>query len=286
LAASTTQPHALVQRARILLACADGKGSELVAREVGCESRTVRKWKSRFRAQPTVDALHDLPRAGRPAQVSVATRCKVVELACRRPDEKLAPFRDVWTRKALADATEAETGTRLSPSEIGRILMGNRLRPHRVRYWLNCKDLNFGPKAEVICDLYLTPPPDAVVLSVDEKPVQAVGRKHPYKVGPDGEVRKEYEYIRRGTCCLLAAFDVRSGKVVANVVARRTAEATVAFVESLATLYPGKQVYIVWDNLNTHLDGPTRRWTAFNERSTSATGTAFTSCTRRFTHRG
>lgn len=266
MASSTTLAHALVQRARIVLACAAGKGSEVVAAVVGCEARTVRKWKARFREAPSIDTLRDLPRPGRPAVVSVATRCKVVELACRRPDDKLAPFRDVWTRKALADATAAETGARLSVSEIGRILRFNHLRPHKVRLWLNCKDPKFAEKSERICELYANPPPGARVWSIDEKPVQVLGRKHPALVGPDGEVRKEYEYIRRGTCCLLTAFDVGTGQVVAEVVSQRTADATVAFLERLAAMDPTGEVYVVWDNLNTHLDGPSKRWTTFNER--------------------
>ena len=266
LARSTTAPHALVQRARIVVGCAAGRGTDFVARTVGCESRTVRKWKARFRAAPSLDTLRDLPRPGRPAQVALATRCKVVELACRRPDEKLTPFRDVWTHAALAAATQALTGVHLSVSEIGRILRSNHLRPHKIRYWLNCKDPDFAPKAERICELYTVPPPGAVVLCVDEKPVQVLGRKYPAHVGPHGEVRKEYEYIRRGTCCLLAAFEVGTGKVVAEVVAHRTADATVAFMDRIAACYPGREVYVVWDNLSTHKDGPANRWKAFNER--------------------
>jgi hypothetical protein len=33
---------------------------------------------------------------------------------------------------------------------------------------------------------------------------------------------------------------------------RRTQDDLVAFMESVAAAYPGKQVYVIWDNLNTH----------------------------------
>lgn len=65
-------------------------------------------------------------------------------------------------------------------------------------------------------------------------------------------------------CCLLAAFDVQTGKVFGQVVARRTAEQTLAFMEEIAIRYPTGDVYVVWDNLNTHHDGPSKRWTEFN----------------------
>ena len=37
-------------------------------------------------------------------------------------------------------------------------------------------------------------------------------------------------------------------------------------MEELASKYPGKQVYVVWDNLNIHYDGKDGRWTSFNSR--------------------
>ena len=154
----------------------------------------------------------------------------------------------------------------LSQSEVGRILRFNHLRPHKVRYWLNTKDPKFGEKAERICDLYMNLPAGAVLYSVDEKPIQVVGRKYPAQVGPDGEIRQEYEYIRHGTCCLLAAFEVGTGRVVVRVVEHRTADATVSFLESLAQRHPPGDVYVVWDNLNTHKDGLDKRWTKFNAR--------------------
>jgi transposase len=243
-----------------------GMAAWAVAEEVGCDERTVRKWKARFRASPRVESLFDFERSGRPAKVALPVRCKVVQLACERPDGKYAPFRDVWTLKSLADATLAATGVELSVSEVGRILRFEKLRPHHVRQWLHSPDPAFAAKAEKVCDLYLNPPRGALVVSIDEKPVQVLGRKHPTHTGPDGEVRFEYEYIRRGTCAVLACFDVGSGEVLVDVVPHRTSEATVAFLEQLATLHPDREICVVWDNLNTHYDGKDRRWTLFNER--------------------
>jgi len=37
-------------------------------------------------------------------------------------------------------------------------------------------------------------------------------------------------------------------------------------MNALARRYPGREVYVVWDNLNTHYDGSDRRWTKFNQR--------------------
>jgi len=261
-------PYAIVQRAKILLLAHRGFGGEEIARKLGCSSRTVRKWKARFRARPRFDTLNEAERSGRPAVVPVDVRCELIRLACDRPegDESPAPFRDVWTHQALADALEARTSYRLSVSEVGRILRNEELRPHRVKIWLKSSDPQFKEKAKRICDLYLEPPQGAAVVCVDEKPLQVLQRVQQTHVGPDGEVRYEFEYKRHGTQSLLAAFDIRTGRVFGRVVKKRTGKALVTFMNALARRYPTGDVYVVWDNLNTHYDGRDARWTKFNER--------------------
>lgn len=262
-------PHSLVVRAKIILLAGRGLGTVEIARQLGISDRTVRKWKARFLADPHVQALEDHERSGRPATIGVALRCRLVQLACDRPEGPGKPeiFRDVWTHEALAEALERVTGRRISVSEVGRILRFEGLRPHTVRQWLKSTDPDFEEKAQRICDIYLSPPKDAVVVCVDEKPLQVLARKHPTTVDErDGSLRWEFEYVRHGTQALLAAFDIRSGEVLGRVVPSRSAEALVDFMDVLAAKYPGKTVYVVWDNLNIHYDGKDDRWVHFNAR--------------------
>jgi transposase len=260
-------PFVIVQRARILLLARDGMATEHIAREVGCTDRSVRKWRRRFIDDPRLPSIQDAPRSGRPARVPIWARCKLVQLACERPSGATAPFRDIWTRRTLANALWRVTGVALSVSEVGRILRNAELRPHRIRQWLHSPDPDFIRKAKQLCDLYLKPPTDAVVVCVDEKPMQALQRAYPARVDwRDAAVRVEFEYKRHGVQVLLAAFDIRTGCVVTQIVRRRDAEATVSFMDKVAHAFPGKKVYVVWDNLSTHRDGPQQRWTRFNER--------------------
>ena len=262
-------PRVVVQRAQIALAAHRGEGTEQIARRCGCSSRTVRKWKARFAAAPCLASLEDAPRSGRPARISIATRCQLVQLACARPEgcKSPAPFRDLWTYRSLAEAVARRTGQTISTSEVGRILRFEDLRPHRVRQWLKSEDPEFLRKAEAVCQLYLHPPKDAIVVCVDEKPLQVLERKHATRVDPrDASLRFEYEYVRHGTQALLAAFDVRTGRVLGRVVPQRSADALVRFMEELARRYPVKIVYVVWDNLNIHYDGADERWSRFNAR--------------------
>ena len=262
-------PHAVVMRARMVLWARTVMGSQEIANKLNVSVRAVRKWKARFIEDPSMAGLQDGERSGRPAQIEVATRCQLVQLACARPEGEKSPaaFRDIWTYASLADALESVSGCRLSESEVGRILRFEKLRPHRVQQWLKSSAPNFIEKAKKVCSVYLNPPKDAVVVCVDEKPMQVLERRHPSHTNPkDGSVRFEYEYKRHGTQCLLAAFNVKTGKVLAKVVPHRSAKALVSFMNEVAHAYPNKQVYVVWDNLNTHYNGADKRWSEFNER--------------------
>jgi transposase len=279
---SQTASYAHVQRAITVLYVADGLATAEVARLTAQSDRSVRKWKARFAANPQLEALDDAPRAGRKARIGLDVRVAAIRIACERPDaapkpkgrgrpkEKKEPpkrFGDLWTQRSLADEVVRQTGVRISRSEIGRILRFQGLRPHVVRQWLTSSDKDFKTKAARVCGVYLDTPADEVVVCVDEKPIQVLARRFPTTVAPDGSIRREFEYVRHGTRCLLAAFDVRTGRVIAELVARRTGEALVAFMQRVADAFPGKTVHVVWDNLNTHGDGKAARWTQFNERN-------------------
>ena len=251
----------------MLLLAHRGLGTEEISRKVGCSSRSVRKWKARFLAAPTIRSLDDAQRTGRPARVPVVLRCQLVQLACDRPDGNAVAFREVWTYAALADELHRRTGVRISVSEVGRILRFENLRPHRVKQWLKCSDPQFKSKADQICALYLTPPQGATIICVDEKPLQVLERVSPTHVDRrTAIVRREFEYKRHGTQALLAAFDVATGRVFGRVVPRRTAKALVTFMDTLARRHPHGDVFIVWDNLNIHYDGKDERWIKFNAR--------------------
>ena len=264
LARSRAAPHALVQRAQAILALRRGLGPVEVAGQLGMSARWVVKWRARWQQSPCVEALADADRPGRPATIPTSVKCELVKIACERPPK--VAFSVVWTQQALADELRRQTGVCVSRSTVQRALSAQGLRPHRVRLWLHSPDPEFREKVERVCQLYVAAPAGSTVVCIDEKPMQALARKHPTTRQPDGMVRREFEYVRKGTCCLLAAFDVRSGEVLGNVVKRRTGPALVAFLERVAKRYPTGRVYVVWDNLNIHGDGRDKRWTKFNQR--------------------
>src|SRR5258705_13572821 len=95
LAARTSAPHALVQRARMILRLASGQWPATVARALGVTDRGVRKWRARWLLTPDVRGLGEADRPGRAGRVSGAGQCGVGGMG--RGRKKSGAFRAGWT---------------------------------------------------------------------------------------------------------------------------------------------------------------------------------------------
>ena len=79
------------------------------------------------------------------------------------------------------------------------------------------------------------------------------GRPGPLPIEPGKPRRYDYEYERKGTCCLLVAFEPLTGFRMVEVSERRTAEDYTRFMQRVAAHYPeAERIRLVQDNLNTH----------------------------------
>lgn len=136
------------------------------------------------------------------------------------------------------------------------------LQPHRSRTWLNPKIEDwdtFADEAGTICDLYVEASAlheaGTHVVSCDEKTgMQALERKHPTKPTRPGLVeRREFEYIRHGTQCLFANFEVATGRVLApSMGPTRTEDDFAAHIAQTIDTDPEARWIFVVDQLNTH----------------------------------
>jgi transposase len=210
-------------RAQIVLAAARGRASARIAADLHISVDTVRKWRGRFAARG-LDGLKDLPRSGRPRRISALDRAAVVALACQLPAATGVPL-SRWTAPELAAELRAQgLAGPISPSSVLRILAEHPIKPWRYQSWIFPRDPGFAAKATVILGLYQgyyqgkrLRPGDQVVC-VDAKPsIQARARCHPTRPPGRGRpARVEHEYERAGALALLAALDVRTGKVFAS----------------------------------------------------------------------
>ena len=257
-------PQALARRARIVLLAHAGWPNARIAAELGCAEGTVRTWRHRF-ARGGMPALADRPRSGRPEVYGPAVRLAIVAAATSVPPED----RPEWTHALIAAEL---AGTGISASQAGRILADLELRPHKVRGWLRrADDAQFWAQAAAVCDAYLRPPPDTIVICIDEKTgIQAKYRKYPGRLPAPGRLaRREFEYVRNGTVSIIAALHVATGHVVAEPVTRNNSIAFTGFLHRLSQcIDPRLNIRVVMDNGSSHTSKATRAWIAARPRIT------------------
>lgn len=259
----------MVLRARIILMSSEnGVKNKTIARELGISIKTVEKWKKRYLAYG-INGLLDEPRSGRPSELTLLQRAEIIAIACDFPKNYKVETHEVWTLKELTKIINQEVeGVSTSVSSVFRTLNKNELKPHKTQAWLHSKDPEFKEKTNEIVDLYINPPEGCATICVDEKPMQATEHKQEMKPSVPGAACKvEYEYIRHGTQCLIAGFNIEDGHVIAQCGDTRKAPDLIDFMENIAVQYAScDKIHIIWDNLNIHNDGPDNRWTEFNKR--------------------
>jgi transposase len=96
---SRTQQARMVERARIILTCLQGKQIQQVAQELGTSVPTVSKWRKRF-ARQGLEGLRDRPRPGKPRIHDARFRDRVLALLEQPPPAGLAH----WDGRAVAEA--------------------------------------------------------------------------------------------------------------------------------------------------------------------------------------
>jgi transposase len=294
-------------RARIVLATADGLGTNAIMRRAGVSKPCVWRWQERFAAEGVDGLLHDRTRPSRVPPLPQAVIDRVVALTTTDPPHEATH----WTAAAMAAATG------ISASSVRRIWRAHKLQPHRVRTFKLSKDPAFAAKLRAIVGLYIAPPAHAVVLAVDEKPqIQALDRTHrsPQADDPPAEQRRSddrrgpglpmkpgrcgtmpHDYERRGTTTLFAALNVLDGTVVGRCMHRH--QEFLRFLGAVEAAVPaGKLIHAVLDNYATHKHPKVRawlerhpRWTFFTPTSASwlnAVEGLFAKLTRRRLRRG
>lgn len=252
--------HGLWIRSQIILLSAENWRPSEVADELGIDVQIVRRWRRRF-LEAGFDGLRDRPRSGRPSTIKPRVWEKVATLVVQ-PPTKFGVELAQWTVREIASYLLKRFGWSIGRSSVGRFLQRMALRPHRIQYWLNPTDPDFDKKAAKVCRLYLAPPPGVTVLSLDEKSgIQAKSRIHATRpLGPGRPARLEFEYKRNGTRCLFAAFNIRTGKVVARVEADRKTPRVIAFLNLVCSVYSRGRIIIVTDNINTRTGSDAKAW--------------------------
>lgn len=247
-------------RARVILLASKGLGLMEIAGEVGLSFRICLKWRKRFLAMG-LEGLLDKAGRGRPLSISPEERVSVVALACTTPPDGSTR----WSVRKLAEATGH------SKSAVQKILAAGAIKPHKTKYWCGkSPDPECAEKQATIIGLYMNPPENALVLSVDEKSqIQALDRTQPLlPMRPGTPKRLTATYKRNGTTCLLAALAVHEGTVEGRCVESSNHEEFLKFLKSLYRKFPGKHLHVIVDNLAVHKHQKVMDWIGSKRRMT------------------
>ncbi len=249
-------PAGLAKRARIVLLAADGMPNARIARTVGVSRPTVIGWRDRY-AAGGIRALEDEPRSGRPAVIDEIDVVVATLANDGRPPDRLGITN--WSARFLG----AELG--ISFASVARIWRKWGIQPHRVETFKFSTDPLLEAKVRDVVGLYLDPPTNAVVISMDEKSqIQALDRTAPMlPLRPGLPARQTYDYKRHGTTTLFAALEVATGKITADACyPRHRHQEFLRFLKKVAAAHPAVELHIVADNYATHKHPEVRAWLA------------------------
>jgi transposase len=235
----------LVFRAQIVLLSTMGLTTQEIAYRQHTRVGTVTKWRSRY-LKDGIKALQDAPRPGTPHTYAAGIEKKILSVLDDPPPKGYA----TWTGKLVSQRLR-----NVSSHQVWRVLKRFGIHLQRRHSWCISTDPEFTPKAADIVGIYLNPPDNAIVLSVDEKPsIQALERAQGYLKFPNGKALTGYnhEYTRHGTSTLFAALNVLTGKIFADHYNRRRRVEFLDFMNQVIADYPNQEIHVILDNLKTH----------------------------------
>lgn len=257
---ATTVSAGLARRARVVLALANGESYAAIAARYGVTDAFIARWKKRV-VEGGLPALGDLPRSGRPDRLDPRIEARILARTQELPPAPLTH----WTTRRMAKLIGVSHVT------VQRVWQRAGLQPHRLERYVTSNDPDFEAKAADVIGLYLTPPRNAVVFSVDEKShIQALDRLDPVlPLSPGRAERHGFEYKRNGTLSLYAALNVGSGRVKGMTATRHTSAQFVRFLDVLVASQPKrKEIHIIADNLSAHKTKLVAEWLAAHPRVT------------------
>jgi transposase len=248
-----------VWRAEIVLATADGLGTNAIMKRTGKSKPCVWRWQERYVEEGVDGLLRDKTRPPGKKPLSAAVKRKVLtKTASETPSNATH-----WSVRSMAGAMG------ISHTSVQRIWAEAGLKPHLTRRFKISNDPQFEEKVTDVVGLYMNPPDRALVLCVDEKSqIQALDRTQPGLPLKKGRAATmTHDYKRHGTTTLFAALDVKSGLVIGECQPRHRAKEFIRFLKRIdRCVKKHLDVHLVLDNYGTHKTPEVKAWLAKHPR--------------------
>ena len=127
------------------------------------------KWRKRYLESGT-EGLSDLSHSGQPLKLGAEKVKEILTLATQRVPKEATH----WSVRLMAKCARVTTW------QVRQIWAASDLKPHRLKTFKISNDPHFAEKVIDVVGLYLSPPDNAMVLSVNEKTqIQALDRTQP-----------------------------------------------------------------------------------------------------------
>ena len=244
-------PQGLVTRANIVLLANDKNSTDHIMKILSVCRTTVVKWRRNF-LKKRLDGLVDAPRPGRKPLYDQEVVTKLISKTIEPPAHGAN-----WSTREMAK----EFG--IGHMTVHRIWKKNDLKPHLVKTFKYSNDKLLEEKVIDIVGLYLNPPENAIVFSVDEKSsIQALDRTQPLlPLKPHHIERRTHDYKRHGTTTLFAALDTATGEVLGKCYKRHRHQEFIHFLNVLNNnVTHEKDIHIITDNYSTHKHERVKKW--------------------------
>ena len=246
-------PQKQVWRARIIVACADGLGTNAIMTVTGKSKTCVWRWQERFMQEGVDGLLYDKTRP--PGTPPIATHRveEIITLTLKPPPHEATH----WTVRAMARVAG------IAASTVQAIWKAHGLAPHRFCQFKLSNDPRFVEKLHDIVGLYVSPPAHAVVLSIDEKSqIQALDRTQPGLPMKKGRgATMTHDYKRNGTTTLFAALNVLDGTIIGQNMQRHRHQEFIRFLNQIERSVPKeKEIHAIVDNYATHKKDKVHQW--------------------------
>lgn len=282
LSTSRTAPLREVERAKILLYSHQGINDSQISDKMGTNRQKVIRCINKALAYGIDEAINDLPRSGKPPEITGEARAWIISIACMKPKDVGYPH-ELWTQKLLAEHIKKNSiamgfpeVSKISSGTISKILGASNIKPHKIASYIHQVDPDFDTKSVVVLHTYKKVEllkklkseggeVDMVIVSYDEKPgIQAIGNKYPDLMPVEGKhptVSRDYEYIRYGTLSLLAGIDLFTGVIHYKVRDQHRSIEFIEFLKDLDSYYPTNiKIVIILDNLKMHTSKETQKY--------------------------
>ena len=275
---SRIESSSMVHRSRIIIDYSLGMTIAEIVRKYGTNRPLVERTVDKAIEFGPITALNDLPRSGRPSEITDDARAWVISVACD-PPTKFGFAAETWTYSALAkyirdNCTSAGYVSliKTGKSFLNNVLSKSNIKPHKISYYLEKKDPEFDIKMASVLHVYKEVAlindnnicaNKHTTVSYDEKPgIQAI-KNIAAQLQPVpntySSIGRDYEYKRLGTISLLAAIDLHTGKIIPIIRDRHRSKEFIEFLQELDKQYPDDwKIRVILDNHSSHISKETR----------------------------